>query len=67
MPNHTVQLSEKEPEIIKYRKNGKWYKYKGSLPKTVEAVEISEYITLAQFNELYPDRKLKSFPIERKQ
>lgn len=52
-------------KIIKYRKNGKWYQFKegDKLPDTIEAVVMSERITLEEFETLYPGINLFAHPM----
>jgi hypothetical protein len=44
--------------ILKYRKNGHWYKYKGKLPDTIEAVLTTETMTMQDIKKHFPEQYL---------
>lgn len=44
-------------KILKYRKHGTWYKYTGKkLPDTIEAVLVTEEMTMEQIKKHYPEQ-----------
>ncbi len=44
-------------KILEYRKHGKWHKYNGeALPDTIEAVLVTEQMTMAKLKEYYPEQ-----------